>query len=136
MTSGGINAYGISIRFQSIDFSTTSTGTITNTYSLMYPTLSATRCLNSSSHPLPPGAQAGIGIGVALLVLGLLAFLGFFIFRHRRLSGTEPTVEPHTDLYKDMPQEMEGTRGQHELYGGREGDLGVELVEVYGHSLS
>ena len=120
MASGGVNAYGISVRFQSTDFSTTSTGTITNTYSLMYPTSSASKPPNSTSHPLPPSAKAGIGIGVVLFVFGFLVFFGFFIFLRRRLSRTKPRVETHTDIYKDVPRELEETRYQHELYAGRE----------------
>jgi hypothetical protein len=135
LEGGGVNAYGISIRWQSQDFPATTTSITSNTPSPSFsPTSSvpSTSSLPTSFYPsvsptpsatasqgLSPGAAAGIGVVVTVISLALVAAAILFILRHRRRSKLEPTSPLQTERYRDGLPELEnaGVRDQHELYG-------------------
>ena len=146
LATGGVNAYGISIRWQSQDFPATATSTTSNTPSPSFsPTSSipSTRSLPTSFYPsvsptpnatasqgLSPGAAAGIGVVATVISLALVVVAMLVILRYRRRSKLEPTSSLQTRRYKDRLPELEnvGVRDQHELHGG----VGVRGFEVDG----
>jgi hypothetical protein len=82
-SSVGVNAYGVSVRWQSTDFLTSTTiSSYSTPTSILISTHTTT--IISNPQPLSSGAQAGIGIGVAIFVLLIIASLGFFVFWRRR----------------------------------------------------
>jgi hypothetical protein len=132
ISAGGVNAYGISIRWQSTDFSAPTTYSPSNISPLsssptsFYPSITPTP--NTISHSLTPGAAAGISISATLIFVVVVAILTFFILRHRRRSKLEPMSSLQTEPYKDGPQELENFRPQHELHGENE----TQMITVDG----
>ncbi|KAE9371654.1 hypothetical protein N431DRAFT_484149 [Stipitochalara longipes BDJ] len=137
---GGVNAYGVSIRFQSTDFQTSST------VSSSLPIVSNSTALNSSAnHHLTPGAKAGISVGIVIVILALIAATVFFI-RYHRSSKIPPSHIVQTELYNDGPRELEGMRVRHELYTDTQRNIendetdraafrGVTAIELQGREL-
>lgn len=98
MTSDGhINAYGVSVRWQSTDNITPS--------ATAEPTESAIPTESSSSSPgLSGGAKAGIGIGVAVGVLSIIALLVLYFLRRRRT----PSPQSQDQKYEFPPTTRTG----------------------------
>lgn len=102
---GGINAFAIQVRFQSTDFvSTTSSPGPTSTPATPAQTVPSTTLASSplpTSTPsggLSPGAKAGIGVGVSVGVLALIAMLWFgYIWRKRRSQQATQLVQEHPE---------------------------------------
>jgi hypothetical protein len=94
--SGGINANGVRIRYQSTDFPTRAgTGAATSTSRLSTVTVTAT----PEAHGLYTGAKAGIGVGVALGIILFLAFGAFLV----RLRNRRKLRETRKRSYDDDP---------------------------------
>jgi hypothetical protein len=112
---GGVNAYGISIRWQSTDFQTTSTypATITLTV-IITPTITITANEITS---LSPGAAAGISVSVTLIFVAIVSAVIFFILRRRRRSKLESMTFLQREPARYRPQELDNTNAQHELHG-------------------
>lgn len=71
----------------SASITTTQSGTATGQVSVVTTTISSptsSQTLGASSAGLSTGAQAGIGVGVALAALGILAFIASFLLLRRR----------------------------------------------------
>jgi hypothetical protein len=118
MTSpGSINAYGIEIRWQSTDFSTSqATATVAATQAASNKTQASTG--NSSS--LKTGAKVGIGVGVtAGVVLAIALALGLFWLRRRKRQQIEPVATQARSnegtwnyIYNEQPTELPAIRHQ------------------------
>src|SRR3984957_2910028 len=124
LTHGGVNAYGISIRWQSTDFAITVTHPITTTLtSVITSTIISNETTSHSltpsaaagsgianettSHSLTPSAVAGIGVSVTLIFVAIIAVVTLFILRHcqcsisrRRSSVKDPRAQ------SELPREM------------------------------
>lgn len=133
MTTGGVNAYGISIRFKDRDFvSTSGTGLLSGLLTLgtatfpiesSMPLLTSLTTLPSPSSSstssatagaasdLPTRAKAGIGVGVSLFVLGLVSFPVVFIRWYRRGSKPQTNVPQQVEEYRPAGgrQELENS---------------------------
>lgn len=107
-SSGAINIYGISIRFQASDLQTPT------------PTSSPT-ARSGNSHGLSTGAKAGIGVGVSLAALIVIGLLGWVLVK-RRNSGNE------LEANEVVVAELAGTTKDHELPGSE----GKRLSEMPG----
>lgn len=85
--SGGINAYSVQIRWQSTDFPSTQATRITTV------TVSVTPTNPASNQGLTAGSKVGIGIGVpfAIIVIGLLVWIGLIL--RKRSARTEPMAQ-------------------------------------------
>lgn len=109
MKPGGlINAYGMVVAWQENDSNDPATATATVTTSMATPTSNSnpatttattdmtTPALNSTSGSsgLSTGAKAGIGAGIAVTVVGLLALLAFFLLRRRKQQGASVAASP------------------------------------------
>lgn len=99
--AGGLNAYGISIRWKAADFVATPTASASSSSPTTSPAPAttsgaiATQFSSSgagASSGLSAGAKAGIGIGAAIGVLALLALM-FLLFRRHRGQHVVPTEE-------------------------------------------
>jgi hypothetical protein len=85
-----------------------------------------------SSAGLSTGAKAGIGVGVALVVLGLAAIAGFFIFKRRQRyrvapmeNGSQETTPDN--IYKsELPAEDRPASAVHEMYSDQGGDNAID----------
>ncbi len=104
--------------------STSSTGTKTTGSSQTGPSTtssaSSTGTSSTSTPGLSTGAKAGIGAGVALVALAILAIIGFIIFRtrkgrHVQYEGPVPTAELHDNHLKEMPAGIQPIYGRGEL---------------------
>ncbi|KAE8442476.1 hypothetical protein EG329_003319 [Mollisiaceae sp. DMI_Dod_QoI] len=98
--AGGLNAYGVSIRWKAADFaSTTSSPTSSSTSRSASPsttptTSGAASTSSAASNPntssgLSSGAKAGIGVGVTVGALAILGALFMFFWRYRRQQTSE-----------------------------------------------
>jgi len=114
--AGGLNAYGVSIRWKEADFIATPTTSTTSTLSSTHSSSSATSTSptastsqtastspaagSSNTSSLSSGAKAGIGIGVAIGVLAILGalFVLFTRYRRRQMNSMKTTVPtPYKD---------------------------------------
>lgn len=109
---GGVNAYGVSIRYKAADLTTTSptltttslrVGTSTTIPSgegatVVFSTSSSTAAStgsrgtntpSDSPSSLTAGAKAGIAVGAAVLALALIAILWFFVLKRRRAVANQ-----------------------------------------------
>ncbi|PLB46485.1 hypothetical protein P170DRAFT_511244 [Aspergillus steynii IBT 23096] len=105
----GVNAYAVTIRYQSADklpptTSATTTSAPTSTTSSTTSTTSSAATSSPDSSGLSSGAKAGIGVGVAAGVVLLLVAVGFWLFR-RRKANAAAAVAPTTAA--------PGTNGMH-----------------------
>ncbi|PWY93540.1 hypothetical protein BO94DRAFT_572975 [Aspergillus sclerotioniger CBS 115572] len=116
-SDGHINGYGISIRWQSTDFttpsatttavstasSTSTTDTATNT-STNSSTTSSTALPTASPSPsgLSSGAKAGIGVGVAAGAV-LAIFLVLFLMRRRKAISPASQFSSQAQSYRELP---------------------------------
>ncbi|KAA8649914.1 uncharacterized protein ATNIH1004_002593 [Aspergillus tanneri] len=87
----GLNAFGISIRWQSTDFASTPTATSTSRSSpgatiSADQTMSTSHATTETSSSLSTGSKAGIGVGVGVGALILIA-ITYVLFRQRRRQG-------------------------------------------------
>ncbi|KAI0849987.1 hypothetical protein F5Y00DRAFT_261091 [Daldinia vernicosa] len=92
---GGLNAYGIEIRWGMSDpTSTAATTSITTTDISLKPTVASTAqaTLSSSSYPRPLSAGAGAGIGVGAAAAFALLLAGAFLLWRRRRKCPEEKV--------------------------------------------
>ncbi|PYH28281.1 uncharacterized protein BO87DRAFT_347041 [Aspergillus neoniger CBS 115656] len=127
---GHINGYGISIRWQSTDFTTPAATSASTTSSGDSPTTatssttSPTSTSSSSSSGLSTGAKAGIGVGVAAGAV-LVIFLLLFFLRRRKVNASST----NTQAYQSPDQ---GYRVQrlNELPVTRTGAFMTEQVEL------
>ncbi|KAL3248458.1 hypothetical protein ABHI18_012030 [Aspergillus niger] len=128
---GHINGYGISIRWQSTDFTTPATTTASTTSSGDSPATatSSTTSPTSTSSPssssgLSTGAKAGIGVGVAAGAV-LAIFLLLFFLRRRKANGAFSNMQ-------DDQSPGQGYRVQrlNELPATRTGAFMTEQVEL------
>jgi len=99
-SSGAINAYGISIRFQASDLQTP-----TSTRSTSLPT-----ARSGNNHGLSIGAKAGIGVGVSLAALTIIGLLGWVLVKRRNAGKKNGASEV-------VVAELYGTAEDHELPG-------------------
>ncbi|QKX58434.1 uncharacterized protein TRUGW13939_05556 [Talaromyces rugulosus] len=128
-TSGyEINAYGISIRYQSSDFvsaptkissSSTSPSTAATT-GTSPPTLIATSA-PETNHPsgLSSGAGAGIGVGVTIAVFALVGSGLFYFFRRRRSTSTTYEATSVTPMTPTPPTPPSESHDRSELVGSQ-----------------
>ncbi|GLA75086.1 hypothetical protein AtubIFM55763_006348 [Aspergillus tubingensis] len=127
---GHINGYGISIRWQSTDFTTPAATAASTTSSGDSPatatssTTSPMSTSSSSSSGLSTGAKAGIGVGVAAGAV-LAIFLLLFFLRRRKVNASST----NTQAYQSPDQ---GYRVQrlNELPAMRTGAFMTEQVEL------
>ncbi|CZR53506.1 uncharacterized protein PAC_03385 [Phialocephala subalpina] len=126
---GGLNAYGVSIRWKEVDFATTtlgsSTSSATSTSSASPsspPTTSAAAAASSvasncgASSGLSGGAKAGIGIRVAIGALAILGAFSLLLSRHRRRkmgrtgaaeSYPVENEQKHPDMVQYLPVKVD-----------------------------
>lgn len=136
----GLNALGVSIRYQSTDFASTTSSKATAT-----PTLSNSAGQTSSGQSRTPmsngsgpnaphstslstGAKAGIGAGVGVAALLVLGIAIFFIARHRKRNGAGPggaKGREHFEIYKPVEIGSGVRPPRYEL-------MGLPLSEVQG----
>ncbi len=117
LSYGGVNAYGISIRWQSTDFLTTISHPTTSTLTSLITSTITLIANETTSHSLTPSAAAGISVGATLIFVAIIAVVTLFILRHRRHSKLEPRSSLQIEPGKDGPQELENSRAQSELHG-------------------
>ncbi|PVH80317.1 hypothetical protein DL98DRAFT_515423 [Cadophora sp. DSE1049] len=146
--SGGVNAYGVSIRFKAETADATSGGSSSATGSSSVTTISSTESASSTSRGTPnaesglsTGAKAGIGAGAAVIGVALLAFLTWFALRRReRAAG----CGDETQQYHDQPPmygkpSVYGSVPNSELAGPEivkpEIGAGHEAGELSGHGI-
>jgi hypothetical protein len=113
MTTGGVNAFGVSIRWQSTDFTTTTASPAVITITSV---VTATEVLTenkTTTYSLTPGAAAGIGIGGTLILVAIIAVVAFLFLRHHRRSKLKAM-----NALQSRPQELASFRAQSELYAG------------------
>lgn len=122
-----VNGYGVSIRYNDKDFSTSSpiiTTTSTSTDSQISSTTATTtssapiKTSESGSPNISTGAKAGIGIAIAAVAVFFLFAIGYFIMEKRRKNSTRglsdysvrdangKTVVPE---FYTVPVEMDGS---------------------------
>ena len=106
---GAVNAYGISIRWQSTDFPATITQPTTALTSVITSTVTVPAG-GASSHGLTSGAAAGIGVGAVLIFIAVIAFVAVFILRRRRRRRG-----PKAEATNAVQRESEKYRGRQEL---------------------
>ncbi|PYI11653.1 hypothetical protein BO78DRAFT_413466 [Aspergillus sclerotiicarbonarius CBS 121057] len=121
-SDGHINGYGVSIRWQSTDFTTPSATTAVSTASRTSSTDSSTAAstnsstaaptstnspTNSPSTGLSSGAKAGIGIGVAAGAI-LAIFLALFLMRRRKAKSPSPQSQSQAQRYRELPATRTG----------------------------
>lgn len=120
-----VNGYGVSVRYQSSDFATTSTLPSTGSPTSIAPPIPT----NPSSSGLSTGAKAGIGAGIG--AVAVIAVIGLAIYlvlrRQRRVDARQETRAKKIDTIQPAPVEV-GTpllpkTTAHEVY-----TLPVELV--------
>lgn len=109
LTTGGVNAYGISIRFQAGDFSTTDASSVSSTHSMS--SMVSTALLPSTSFgPTPTlapstsgkvstGAKIGLSVGLPLAGLISLVLLYLFIRKGPKKEKEIPKASPRQDDY-------------------------------------
>ncbi|KAI9043106.1 uncharacterized protein KD926_004609 [Aspergillus affinis] len=111
----GVNAYAVTIRYQSADHLPPATSATTTSSS---PTSTASQTQPATSSPdsstLSTGAKAGIGVGVAAAVIILLVGAGIWFFRRRRANaaaelGSTEAQKPAQSSQYDKP-ELAGTQ--------------------------
>ncbi|KAK2768193.1 hypothetical protein FQN54_000045 [Arachnomyces sp. PD_36] len=136
---GGINAFGLSIRWKEGDFPDTTTGaeatttggsttsqeetgtakegsTSTAHTSQVIMTNITQPTSEPSSEGLSTGAKAGIGVGVAAVALIILGIIIFFLRRQRKSRSGVSGAEASSGGYQDVKTGA-WVPGQHELYG-------------------
>jgi hypothetical protein len=106
--SAGVNAHGVSIRFQSSRFSSTTISPPQNPNFTNTSTSSSNITSAAASH-LSPGAEVGIGISVAIIILALLVSMAFWILRHRRAKAQIWSQNQIAAVIDSTPQELQGT---------------------------
>ncbi|GKZ38026.1 hypothetical protein AbraIFM66950_009940 [Aspergillus brasiliensis] len=123
---GHINAYGISIRWQSTDFTTPAATSASTTSSADSPATASASSTTDSSSPtstsspsssssgLSTGAKAGIGVGVAAGAV-LAIFLLLFFLRRRKANGVfsnaqglQPPGQYRVQKYNELPTTRTG----------------------------
>lgn len=120
LTFGGVNAYGITIWWQSSDFPTTTTHPPATTLTPIITTTITLITNETISHSLTPGAAAGIGVGATLIFVAIIAVVSLFTLQRRWRSKLEPMSSLRREPDKNRPQELENSRAQHELHGENE----------------
>ncbi|PWY68810.1 hypothetical protein BO83DRAFT_400488 [Aspergillus eucalypticola CBS 122712] len=127
---GHINGYGISIRWQSTDF-TTPAATSTSTRSsgdlpatATSSTTSPTSTSSSSSSGLSTGAKAGIGVGVAAGAVLAISLLLFFL-RRRKVNASSANHQAY-----QSPDQGYRVQRVNELPATRTGAFMTEQVEL------
>lgn len=110
--SGGVNAYGVSIRFkaETAAVTTTSGGSRAATRSSSATTTSKSTRMPESDSGLSPGAKAGVGAGTAAVGVALLALIAWFALRRRKRARV---LGDETQQYNDQPSMY----GKPSIYG-------------------
>ncbi|OJZ83146.1 hypothetical protein ASPFODRAFT_63353 [Aspergillus luchuensis CBS 106.47] len=127
---GHINGYGISIRWQSTDFTTPAATSASTTSSGDLPatatssTISPTSTSSSSSSGLSTGAKAGIGVGVAAGAV-LAIFLLLFFLRRRKVNASSANQQAY-----QSPDKGYRVQRVNELPATRTGAFMTEQVEL------
>ncbi|GFN21565.1 hypothetical protein AtubIFM56815_004138 [Aspergillus tubingensis] len=127
---GHINGYGISIRWQSTDFTTPAATSASTTSSGDSPatatssTTSPTSTSSSSSSGLSTGAKAGIGVGVAAGAV-LAIFLLLFFLRRRKGNASSANQQAY-----QSPDQAYRVQRLNELPATRTGAFMTEQVEL------
>lgn len=87
---------------------------------------SSTPAANTTTTGLTDGAKAGIGVGAALVVLGLVAFLWFFLRRRSSRTKQAEPVQPYEPI---VPEPSE--KHLAELHGKHTTELsGMQVYEA------
>ncbi|BCR98445.1 uncharacterized protein AKAW2_40128S [Aspergillus luchuensis] len=127
---GHINGYGISIRWQSTDFTTPAATSASTTSSGDLPatatssTISPTSTSSTSSSGLSTGAKAGIGVGVAAGAV-LAIFLLLFFLRRRKMNASSTNTQAY-----QSPDQRYRVQRVNELPATRTGAFMTEQVEL------
>ncbi|KAE8153348.1 hypothetical protein BDV25DRAFT_31335 [Aspergillus avenaceus] len=118
-TKGLVNAYGVSIRWQSTDFTSPTSTSAVATSSI--PTVETTSQVTQpkGSSGLSDDAKAGIGVGVAVGVLWAIGLVfGIYFFRRKPPRGIgEPANNVAEASYHELGGVSPGPR-VHEMEGG------------------
>lgn len=116
-----VNGYGVSIRYQSTDFVSTTTSSSSGTSSTTSSTPTSSSATAASSG-LSTGAKAGIGVGAAVVALAVLIGIAMlFVTRRRKarvagqeVDGKEVGHPPRYEAPGEVPMTKKGKT--HEIY--------------------
>lgn len=123
--AGAINAYGIVVRFQSNDFASTTSASVSSGKTSFVTTPTATSAsgapasssAEAGSGGLSTGASIGIGLSVGMVALGAVAGGLWLFFRNRKRRRLEGYGLQHEfPAWDAPPQEMEAVREPKMMY--------------------